>query len=81
MAMPSFKPSVNEAREFLEISSDFGDPKEIIREAISNSFDAGANEIHISVFIDKSSGEDELVVTIRDNGESCDNRCSWQQDI
>lgn len=67
--MPSFKPSVNEAREFLEISSDFGDPKEIIREAISNSFDAGANEIHISVFIDKSSGEDELVVTIEDNGE------------
>jgi len=67
--MPSFKPSVNEAREFLEISSDFGNPKEIIREAISNSFDAGADKIDISVFIDKSSGEDELVVTIKDNGE------------
>ena len=67
--MPSFKPSVNDEREFLEILSDFGDPKEIIREAISNSFDAGANEVRISVFIDKSLGEDELVVSIEDNGE------------
>jgi len=67
--MPTFKPEVNEASEFLEISSDFGDPKEIIREAISNSFDAKATEIHISAVIDKSVGEDELVITISDNGE------------
>ena len=67
--MPSFKPEVNPASEFLEISSDFGDPKEIIREAISNSFDAGANEISVSALIDKSTGEDELVISIEDNGE------------
>lgn len=67
--MPSFRPSVNEAREFLEISSDFGNPKEIIREAVSNSFDAKATEIRISTVIDKSTGEDELVITIADNGE------------
>lgn len=67
--MPTFKPEVNEASEFLEISSDFGDPKEIIREAISNSFDAKATEIHISAVIDKSVGEDELVITLSDNGE------------
>ncbi|MBA7501634.1 hypothetical protein ES706_00207 [subsurface metagenome] len=67
--MKSFRPSVNEAREFLEISSDFGNPKEIIREAVSNSFDAKATEIRISAVIDKSTGEDELVITIADNGE------------
>ena len=67
--MPTFKPKVNEASEFLEISSDFSDPKEIIREAISNSFDAKATEIHVSAVIDKSVGEDELVITISDDGE------------
>lgn len=66
--MQTFLPKVDPAAEFLEISNDFTDPKEIIREAISNSFDAGATEITISVVIDKTTGEDELVVTIRDNG-------------
>jgi len=67
--MPTFKPEVNEVSEFLEISSDFGDPREIIREAVSNSFDAKATEIRISAIIDRSTGEDELVITICDNGE------------
>ena len=65
----SFKPEVDQASEFLEISSDFGDPKEVIREAISNSFDAHAKEIKIKVYIDKSSGEDELVLNITDDGD------------
>lgn len=67
--MPKFKPQVNEASEFLEISSDFGDPRELIREAVSNSFDANATEIYISAIIDKSTGEDELLITISDNGD------------
>ena len=67
--MPEFTPSVNEAQEFLEISSDFSDPKEIVREAISNSYDAGATEIEIKAVIDKSRGEDELVITVSDDGE------------
>lgn len=67
--MPTFKPAVNEASEFLEISSDFGSPLELIREAISNGFDAKATEILVSAVIDKSTGEDELVITICDNGE------------
>ena len=67
--MPSFVPKVDHASEFLEISSDFGDPKEIIREAISNSFDAGATKISISAFVDRSTGKDELVISIEDNGE------------
>jgi len=67
--MKKFTPEVNISKEFLEISSDFGDPREIIREAVSNCFDAHATEIRISTFIDKSSGEDELVVNFSDNGE------------
>ena len=43
--MPTgIRPRVNEAREFLEIAKDFKDPKEIIREALSNSWDAGATK-------------------------------------
>lgn len=64
-----FKPEVNISKEFLEISSDFGDPLELIREAISNSFDANAMVIRISATVDKSSGEDELVITVSDDGE------------
>lgn len=67
--MPKFTPTVDIASEFLEISSDFGDPREIIREAISNSFDAGAKTISITAIIDRSSGEDELVVSLEDDGE------------
>ncbi len=64
-----FTPPVNNAREFLEIASDFGDPREIIREGVSNGFDAKASAIKISVVVDKSTGEDQLVITILDNGE------------
>jgi hypothetical protein len=63
------KLEVDVAREFLEISGDFGDPREIVREAISNSFDAHANTIHVSALVDKSSGEDEVVITFQDDGE------------
>jgi sensor histidine kinase regulating citrate/malate metabolism len=66
--MLTFNPRVEPSAEFLEISNDFTDPKEIIREAISNAFDADATEIAISVRIDKTTGEDELVVQISDNG-------------
>jgi len=66
--MPSFEPKVDAAAEFLEISNDFTNPKEIIREGISNAFDSGANEIIITVNIDKTTGDDELVLSIHDNG-------------
>lgn len=66
--MPTFLPEVDVVAEFREISNDFTNPREIVREAISNSFDAGASEITIDAYIDKSSGEDELVITIGDNG-------------
>ena len=39
--MPTgIKPGVNEAKEFLEIAKNFRDSKEIIREGLSNSWDA-----------------------------------------
>jgi hypothetical protein len=66
--MPTFSPEVEPAAEFLEISNDFTDPKEIVREAISNAFDAGATEIKVSAVIDKATGEDELVILVEDNG-------------
>jgi len=62
-------PEVSPADEFLEISNDFTDPTEIVREAISNAFDAGSNIIKISAHIDRTSGKDELVITIEDDGE------------
>lgn len=64
-----FTPTVNEAAEFLEISNDFSNAKEVVREAISNSFDANATEIKIECFIDRSTGIDELIISIEDNGE------------
>jgi sensor histidine kinase regulating citrate/malate metabolism len=67
-----FTPAVNTAAEFLEISNDFSNPKEIIREAISNSFDAGADNIKLEIYVDRSAGEDELVIYIEDNGHGMD---------
>lgn len=42
-------PKVNEVNEFLEIASDFEDPLEVIRESLSNSYDAGATEVLIEI--------------------------------
>ena len=65
-------PTVDPAAEFLEISNDFTDPKELVREAISNAFDAKSNIIRIKAFIDKNSGVDELTILIEDDGEGMD---------
>lgn len=42
-------PKVNEVNEFLEIASDFEDPLELLRESLSNSFDAGAKNVDIRI--------------------------------
>lgn len=67
-----FIPDVNQAAEFLEISNDFTNPKEVVREAISNCFDADAKNIKIEIYIDKSRGEDELIIDIEDDGGGMD---------
>jgi len=61
-------PEVNQAHEFLEIVMDFRDPRDAVREAISNAFDAQADEISVEVAMVPYRGEDELVLTFRDNG-------------
>ena len=61
--------NVNPKAEFLEIANDFGNPLELFREAISNSFDANSKNINITVEIDESSGSKELYILIEDDGD------------
>ena len=66
----NIRPRVNEAKEFLEIAKDFKDPKEIIREALSNSWDAGASRFSIKFALVKVPGtaRQKIMVEIQDNG-------------
>lgn len=61
-------PKVNEVNEFLEIASDFEDPLEAIREALSNSYDAEASEVRIEIRT-RENGSD---IIIEDDGEGMD---------
>jgi hypothetical protein len=68
MVEGSFVPSVNEVQEFIEIAGDFANPLELVREAISNAFDAKAKHLAISFWVEKESGEDVLVISLEDDG-------------
>src|SRR6266568_8760945 len=72
----NIKPRVNEAREFLEIAKDFKDPKEIIREALSNSWDAGATKFSIKFYLARIPGtqKNKIMVEIRDDGTGMSSR-------
>lgn len=70
--LEQINPQVNAEAEFYEIVNDFGDPREIIREAISNSFDAGASELSVAFEVEEVSGYPALVITIEDNGRGMD---------
>ncbi len=61
-------PKVNEVNEFLEIASDFEDPLEVIRESLSNSYDAGASEVEITIRNRELGSE----IIIEDDGEGMD---------
>lgn len=65
-------PKVNQVNEFKEIANNFANPLEIVREAISNSIDARANEIYLLFDIVNHFGEDLFRVTIKDNGKGMD---------
>ncbi len=43
------RPRINEAREFIEIAKDFKRPQEILRESLSNSWDANATAVSITI--------------------------------
>ena len=65
-------PKVDETQEFIEIANDFSNPLDIVREAISNAFDAGAKTIEISFNVVKEYGDSNLEITIKDNGSGMD---------
>jgi nitrogen fixation/metabolism regulation signal transduction histidine kinase len=70
--MPSgIRPKVNEAREFLEIAKDFKDAKEIMREALSNSWDAKADRVSVKFDLMRRPGTNrkKIVVEVTDNGD------------
>ena len=62
------RPEVVDAKEFLEITRDFVDPRDAIREAISNAMDWGATEVQVLVREDRRRPDEELVIEIVDNG-------------
>jgi hypothetical protein len=57
-------PIVKEDRSFREIVENFTDPREVIREAISNSLDWSALNIKITVYEDATRADRELVIKI-----------------
>ena len=61
-------PEVNGSAEFFEIVNDFGNPLEIIREAISNAIDWKATEMKISFDVEEVSGSKRLIIRLFDNG-------------
>ena len=62
-------PKVDETQEFIEIANDFSNPLDLVRESISNSYDAGATVIDISFDVIKELGESILKITLSDNGQ------------
>src|SRR6185437_2303745 len=69
MEFQTIQPRVKIENEFLEIANDFGDPLEILREAISNSFDHGATILKIKITSEFIKGKDKLVIEFEDNGD------------
>jgi hypothetical protein len=61
-------PKVDETQEFIEIANDFSNPLDLVREAISNSYDANAINIYISFEVIKKSGESILKIVLKDDG-------------
>jgi hypothetical protein len=61
-------PKVDDTQEFIEIANDFSNPLDLVREAISNSYDAKATEIRISFEVVKQYGESILKIVLKDNG-------------
>ena len=68
MADFTITPKVDETQEFIEIANDFSNPLDLVREAISNAYDAKASEIKIKFEVENDYGESVLKITIEDNG-------------
>lgn len=68
----TFTPTVDAIQEFIEIATDFSNPLDLVREAISNSFDAKASRIRIAFSTIREAGERILLTEIEDNGTGMD---------
>lgn len=68
----TIEPKVNETQEFIEIANDFSNPLDLVREAISNSFDAGAKNIEILFDVEQQYGDSVLKIVLRDDGSGMD---------
>ena len=66
-------PTVDSTQEFIEIANDFSNPLDVVREGISNAFDAKVDGkdliIDISFQMIKKQGRDILEIKISDNGK------------
>ncbi len=67
------EPKVDSTQEFIEIANDFANPLELVREAISNSFDAKTNgkSLVMKIIFDviNIKGKNTLQIKIIDNGK------------
>ena len=68
----TLQPKVDDAQEFIEIALDFSNPLDLVREGISNAFDAKATEISLSFQVITQYGEKILKIDIEDNGTGMD---------
>ncbi|HKO50136.1 MAG TPA: ATP-binding protein [Polyangiaceae bacterium] len=68
----TIQPTVNTAQEFVEIANDFANPLDLLREAVSNAFDAQASDIAVLFSTEKEHGEAVLVIELSDNGDGMD---------
>lgn len=65
-------PEVNSSQEFIEIAQDFSNPLDLVREAISNGFDAGAKKMKLGFSVITEYGERLLKIEIEDDGTGMD---------
>jgi hypothetical protein len=63
-------PKVDQAQEFIEIANDFANPLDLVREAISNAFDAHSTDIRLAFETEIISGETTFVIRLRGFEES-----------
>lgn len=64
----TIRPKVDETQEFIEISKDFSNSLDLVREAISNAYDAKATEIHLLFEVINEFDDAVLKITLKDNG-------------
>jgi len=65
-------PEVNSSQEFIEIAQDFSNPLDLVREAISNGFDAHAKNMRLEFSVIMEYGERLLKIEIEDDGDGMD---------